>query len=468
MTPDAYLQFAGKVLTYSLQLSVGVVACMAVNRLCMAAHRRFRLWLGFMIASVVYGLVLIAQELQEVRHGQTTDPVSQPPHPWFILPAHFWQVPQQWRTTLTSWLPLVGVFYLAVAASMLMTVIWRQVKLRLLVRQSMPPEPELAALFDGIRARAGADRCELVVVPGLASPATAFWWRPRILLPEFCEEMDGGDSLATVLWHELVHVRRRDYFWALAVDIACCILFFHPAVWKARRQMRIERELACDEAVIAAYPDGRADYAESLTRFARLLMIEEGVNAGIDFAAPVNFLSTRVRAILADRRRAPMWQRAVRGMGSVALLGIFCVLAPGLVVFLRFGATGLPASSGPAVARVPAFERGTAPRGTAPGAHATPVKATIIETPATRMAPRWRGGDIPASADSGTLGVEEPAERFTTMTGDAEWREQTPGRNGRVRTTTVQSVLLQTAGLILEEGREGHTVHPTRKRISGR
>jgi beta-lactamase regulating signal transducer with metallopeptidase domain len=35
------------------------------------------------------------------------------------------------------------------------------------------------------------------------------------------------------------------------------LLFFHPAVWYAVRKMQVERELACDHAVISESPARR-------------------------------------------------------------------------------------------------------------------------------------------------------------------------------------------------------------------
>ena len=136
-----------------------------------------------------------------------------------------------------------------------------------------------------------------MVLPGLKSPATAGWWNPRILLPEVCEQIGPTPQVADVLCHELVHVARRDYLWAGLSDLICCLLFFHPAVWKARKAMVLQGELACDLAVLETRSGDRADYADSLTYFVRLRMLQDGFSLGVDFAASAS-LGLRIRTIL--------------------------------------------------------------------------------------------------------------------------------------------------------------------------
>ena len=111
--------------------------------------------------------------------------------------------------------------------------------------------------------------------------------------------------------HELVHVVRRDYLVSTVADVIATILFFHPAVWAARKRMRLERELACDLAVVNACPEHRADYAGSLTNLARLKLTNQRRLPGVGFSSPTSFLGTRVRSIL-------LVPQAVSARGSCA------------------------------------------------------------------------------------------------------------------------------------------------------
>ena len=92
---------------------------------------------------------------------------------------------------------------------------------------------------------------------------------PTVLLPADADEWP-SDRRAIVLLHELAHVKRLDAFTQIVAQIAVAVFWFNPLVWLAARQMRIEREHACDDFVLAggARP---TDYAHDLLQIARSL-----------------------------------------------------------------------------------------------------------------------------------------------------------------------------------------------------
>lgn len=100
------------------------------------------------------------------------------------------------------------------------------------------------------------------------APLTWGALRPVLLVP-----LESGDWLdkrrRLVLLHELAHVRRWDWLTQLVAHVACAAYWFNPLVWWVARQMRIERERACDDIVLAS--GARAsDYARELLALARL------------------------------------------------------------------------------------------------------------------------------------------------------------------------------------------------------
>ena len=103
------------------------------------------------------------------------------------------------------------------------------------------------------------------------SPGLPFAWtwglrRPVIFLPHGAEEWP-RPALELVLEHELAHVRRRDFWTEVLARAATALLWFHPAAWAALKNLRRERELACDDAVLdlGAKP---SEYAAQLLKMA--------------------------------------------------------------------------------------------------------------------------------------------------------------------------------------------------------
>src|SRR5208282_4759507 len=85
------------------------------------------------------------------------------------------------------------------------------------------------------------------------------------LLPQLSAE-----EIRIILLHEFAHLRRWDDWTNLVQKIVKAIFFFHPAVWWIENRLTIEREMACDDAVVAQTSSPRA-YASSLISFAEKL-----------------------------------------------------------------------------------------------------------------------------------------------------------------------------------------------------
>jgi beta-lactamase regulating signal transducer with metallopeptidase domain/HEAT repeat protein len=103
--------------------------------------------------------------------------------------------------------------------------------------------------------------------PSTGMPLTFGLVHPRLLLPADAAGWP-VERRRVVLLHELAHVQRRDCLTQAMAQLACALFWFHPAVWYAARRLRIEREHACDDRVLAA--ETRAsDYADHLVDVVR-------------------------------------------------------------------------------------------------------------------------------------------------------------------------------------------------------
>lgn len=99
---------------------------------------------------------------------------------------------------------------------------------------------------------------------GLTSPVLIGLLSPRIVLPADFEQRFNPEQQALVIAHERWHMRRLDLWVGLVSSALQSLFWFHPLLPFAARALRLDQELACDEAVLVQIPQGRGDYARAL------------------------------------------------------------------------------------------------------------------------------------------------------------------------------------------------------------
>ena len=145
---------------------------------------------------------------------------------------------------------------------------------------------------------------------------------PTIVLPASADEWT-DDRRRAVLLHELAHVARRDCLVQRIAACACALYWPHPGVWWAAKRLRTERELACDDRVLAAGAAAR-DYAGHLLDIAHAFRAAPAPATALGMARPRQ-LERRLLAILDEaRNRAALG----RGRGSVLVAAAIAVFLP--------------------------------------------------------------------------------------------------------------------------------------------
>jgi beta-lactamase regulating signal transducer with metallopeptidase domain len=146
-----------------------------------------------------------------------------------------------------------------------------------------------------------------------------------IVLPAVADLWPDDRRRAVVL-HELAHVVRRDCLTQGLARVACAVYWFHPAIWWVAKQLRIERELACDDRVIASGTRPR-DYAAHLLEIAYSFGGDRAPALAVSMASPRQ-LEGRMLAALDDARNrrlpaARLWSAGVV-LGALVLVPIAC------------------------------------------------------------------------------------------------------------------------------------------------
>ncbi|MGE5324501.1 MAG: M56 family metallopeptidase [Actinomycetota bacterium] len=328
------LYLAGVLLTFFMKVAAAFVLCLCLVRVLRSPNQRFFTWLGFLLGAGISWTVLVVDEAVTLfsRAGIAINSIAQTTN----ASGEHLSVPLSWSWWIGRAAAGLGLVYLAVVISLLSLQLLKHQRLRSWLRHTRAPSPKLEALFQSLCRDLNIRRCRLLILPEVSSPATVYWWSPRVILPEICEELVASPQLGNILRHELIHTLRCDYLWAMLGDLLCALLFFHPAVWQARKRLMMERELACDLSVIESRPEQRADYAESLAQFVRLLMLRRSPSLGVDFAPSSSFLGTRIRHILTEPRQVPRWKKLSADAAFLASIILFGSISPALSVSFNY------------------------------------------------------------------------------------------------------------------------------------
>jgi hypothetical protein len=169
------------------------------------------------------------------------------------------------------------------------------------------------------------------------------------------------------------------------------VFFFHPAVWWIENRLTLEREMACDDVVLAQTASPKA-YASSLISFAEKLHSARGLALAQALVSRMHHMSLRLAQILDAKRpsRTGLW-KPVLGFSAGLLVLIFgaAPYAPRLVAFQNppnlLQAQHSPATQPATVAK----------------AHSDSAMA-MFEAQGTSRAPQIRA--IPAKFTMGTAG----------------------------------------------------------------
>ncbi|MCS0656996.1 M56 family metallopeptidase [Massilia terrae] len=167
-----------------------------------------------------------------------------------------------------------------------------------------------------LAAHAGIARpVRLRIVEALASPVTAGWWHPVVLVPASLVSGMPAELLEALLAHEIAHIRRHDYLVNLAQNLVETILFYHPAVWWISGRIRAEREQIADDIAARQLGDPK--------RLARALSELEkrqfGSRQQLAQAASGGDLMARVRRLLRPDTPSAGWTSLVPLLGIAML-----------------------------------------------------------------------------------------------------------------------------------------------------
>lgn len=182
----------------------------------------------------------------------------------------------------------------------------------------------------------------------LQSPVIIGFLRPHIYLPihiisdyskidtdKFCQAscgsspsgMNGLHQIRYMLLHELQHYRHKDALAGYLMTLTGILYWFNPMVWIALKEMRNDREIACDTSVLNMLePDSYEDYGMTLIHFAEKLS-----RPAFPFAAGLsgNMSQMKRRILNIAAYETPTAQKRLTGMTAFLMVTVLLIsMAP--------------------------------------------------------------------------------------------------------------------------------------------
>ena len=240
-----------------------------------------------------------------------------------------------------SWVLIIFVVWAlcaGLALARLVAGLWHIGRLR---RASIPIDPAMLGP-DIQKLIADFPRPISLRLSGAVQVPTAIGFsQPAIVLPRWFLEEISGAELKQVLLHELTHLRRHDDWTNLIQKVVKAMLFFNPPALWIEHRLSLEREMACDEAVLAQAV-GPQEYASCLRHVAERSFLRRQLALAQSMVNRMRQLSLRMTHILdADRPRSTrLWKPAIPlVVVAASLCGVSAWNGPAIVGFKSDGPT---------------------------------------------------------------------------------------------------------------------------------
>ncbi len=190
-----------------------------------------------------------------------------------------------------------------------------------LIKESMKnvDNSDILSLFARCKADIGIKKKILLGTSVIVkAPMTVGIFKTRIILP--AKNMP-TDDMRYALLHELTHCKNGD----IAVNSIMCLFqilyWFNPLVYLVLREMRLDREMACDTSVLKMLPEEcYISYGETLLTFAHKMSSADAFYFAADIGGSKPQIIKRIKHIAYFRTESKLLK--AKSMCIFAILGI--------------------------------------------------------------------------------------------------------------------------------------------------
>lgn len=232
---------------------------------------------------------------------------------------------------------LLGIWIVGMLGMMIL-VIKSSLRLRTIKRSALPLQnPEVHRLYNRCLNETKITRnIPVYSTAFLKSPIIVGFLKPCIYLPIHLISDYHESEMRYMLLHELQHYRHKDATANYLMNFAGVLYWFNPVVWFALREMRNDREVACDTSVLKMLDENDYEnYGNTLINFVEKVSISP-----FPFAASLsgNMKQMKRRIInIASYEKTPFIKR-LKGMTAFMLTAVLLLgLAPFISTYAADG-----------------------------------------------------------------------------------------------------------------------------------
>jgi len=154
----------------------------------------------------------------------------------------------------------------------------------------------------------------------LKSPVIVGLFNPRIYLPIHLISDFNATDMRYMLLHELQHYRHKDALASYLMNFFGILYWCNPCVWYALKEMRSEREVACDTSVLQLLDESDyEDYGNTLINFAEKVSLTP-----FPFAAGISGSMKQMQQRIANisSYKKPSVFRKLKGFAAFATISV--------------------------------------------------------------------------------------------------------------------------------------------------
>lgn len=189
------------------------------------------------------------------------------------------------KTPSVIGLILFGIWLIGIFA-MILLVIKSKARLNTLKKSALPLQSrKVRILYNNCLSELKIKRdIPIYSTAFLKSPIIVGLFRPCIYLPIHLISDFKAADMRYMLLHELQHYKHKDTITSYLMNLFGILYWFNPLVWYALKEMRNDREVACDTSVLKLLNESDyEDYGNTLINFAEKISLSP-----FPFAAGIN------------------------------------------------------------------------------------------------------------------------------------------------------------------------------------